>query len=167
MKIKAQNTTPEPKPIQDPCPKCGAQLTTSWRLGGLLYPPLGVICPKCGASEGWYSHVGKKLCSMQPMEPPKGLTFFLAARYGEAMKNKKTIHDLCWEVTTPALEKYKKLGGWVARTGKPDCSSGCQWFSVLQDAPEDWGVCLNHKSPRRGKLTFEHMGCKFYSPSQK
>jgi hypothetical protein len=41
----------------------------------------------------------------------------------------------------------------------PDCSCNCRWFSNIVDQPNDFGVCLNPKSPRRGLLTFEHQGC--------
>jgi len=47
--------------------------------------------------------------------------------------------------------------------GNPaDCGSGCRHFVPLAPASlkNDWGCCLNKKSPRVGLLTFEHMGCR-------
>jgi hypothetical protein len=45
----------------------------------------------------------------------------------------------------------------------PDCSCNCKHFNKLEgDIGNDWGVCSNHHSPRRGLLTFEHQGCKFF-----
>lgn len=44
----------------------------------------------------------------------------------------------------------------------PDCSYNCKYFAKLQDHPNDFGVCINKRSPRRGLLTFEHQGCKDY-----
>jgi hypothetical protein len=47
---------------------------------------------------------------------------------------------------------------------KPDCSSGCCHFHVLEgDVGMDWGVCTEPRSPRAGLLTFEHMGCEFFT----
>lgn len=42
-----------------------------------------------------------------------------------------------------------------------DCSCGCKFFYELQDSG-DWGVCFNPESPRKGLLTWEHMGCFQY-----
>jgi len=46
----------------------------------------------------------------------------------------------------------------------PDCSCGCKYYHELSGtAGQDWGVCWNKKSPRAGKLTFEHMErCKLF-----
>jgi len=48
----------------------------------------------------------------------------------------------------------------------PDCSCGCKHACALQgELGHDWVVCTNIKSPRFGKLTFEHqagVGC--YEP---
>lgn len=44
-----------------------------------------------------------------------------------------------------------------------DCSAGCTYFSPMQDAPNDWGVCTNDESHRAGLLTFEHQGCTKFS----
>ena len=42
-----------------------------------------------------------------------------------------------------------------------DCSCGCRFFIKMESKlGSDWGVCANPKSPRRGLLTFDHMGCK-------
>ena len=43
-------------------------------------------------------------------------------------------------------------------SGLNDCSCGCKYYHVLSGkAGQDWGICWNKKSPRAGKLTFEHM----------
>jgi hypothetical protein len=45
----------------------------------------------------------------------------------------------------------------------PDCSYNCKHFLKLEGyLDKDWGVCKNRHSPRRGLLTFEHQGCKFF-----
>jgi len=45
----------------------------------------------------------------------------------------------------------------------PDCSCSCKYFMKLDgELGADWGVCVNHHSPRRGLLTYEHQGCRFY-----
>jgi hypothetical protein len=42
-----------------------------------------------------------------------------------------------------------------------DCSCGCRFYLQFEgELGQDWGVCANPRSPRRGLLTFEHMGCK-------
>lgn len=69
------------------------------------------------------------------------------------------IHKRCWRVANPSAKEFAKDGGWTARTGKPDCSTGCKWFAPLKEAEYDWGVCLCQNGPRSGMLTFEHMGC--------
>lgn len=77
---------------------------------------------------------------------------------------KLPIHERCWAACTPSRHEYMKHGGWTEQTDKPDCSSGCRYFTLLMDAPLDWGVCVCTKSPRKVMLTFEHMGCmKFRS----
>jgi hypothetical protein len=43
----------------------------------------------------------------------------------------------------------------------PDCSCGCRHFLQLEwPLGADWGVCSNPESPRAGRLTFEHQGCR-------
>jgi hypothetical protein len=51
------------------------------------------------------------------------------------------------------------------RKGLNDCSCGCKYYHVLsgESVSKDWGICWNKKSPRAGKLTFEHMErCNLY-----
>jgi hypothetical protein len=49
------------------------------------------------------------------------------------------------------------------RSGHSDCSGNCRWYHVLAGTRgQDWGVCVNPKSPRSGLLTFEHQGCPQY-----
>jgi len=52
----------------------------------------------------------------------------------------------------------------------PDCSGGCLCYYPLEDRggnplSQDWGVCANTASHRRGLLTFEHQGCRHFVPS--
>jgi len=60
-----------------------------------------------------------------------------------------------------AVERWSDEGAHY-----PDCSSGCKHACALQgELGYDWVVCTNIKSPRFGKLTFEHqagVGC--YEP---
>ena len=45
----------------------------------------------------------------------------------------------------------------------PDCSNQCKHFLKLAgELGSDWGVCTNYQSPRKGLLTYEHMGCRQY-----
>ena len=45
----------------------------------------------------------------------------------------------------------------------PDCSCDCKHFVKLeQPFGNDYGVCINRHSPRKGLLTFEHQGCRFF-----
>lgn len=49
-----------------------------------------------------------------------------------------------------------------------DCSCGCRHFVPLEGRlGNDWGVCANPASPRCALLTFEHMGCKQFEPTDK
>jgi hypothetical protein len=59
-----------------------------------------------------------------------------------------------------AAVKRKPSSKWL-----PDCSCGCRYYHELAGiAGQDWGVCWNRKSPRAGKLTFEHMvKCKLFA----
>jgi hypothetical protein len=58
---------------------------------------------------------------------------------------------------------YDSYGGQVKRwedpdKDYPDCSCGCKFFLKLQgEFGNDWGICSNPKSPRKGLLTWEHM----------
>jgi hypothetical protein len=84
-------------------------------------------------------------------------------------KNVKTemgcsLHDLLWKLCQKLPTDFEPYGqrsrddDWG-----PDCSCGCKFFLPVDgDAGADWGVCCNQESPRRGLLTFEHMGCKHY-----
>lgn len=47
----------------------------------------------------------------------------------------------------------------------PDCSMGCAYFAELAGRRgADWGVCTNPASHRVGLLTFEHQGCRHFTP---
>ena len=58
---------------------------------------------------------------------------------------------------------YECFGGKVKRWENPneeypDCSCGCKYFIKLREClGNDWGLCANPKSPRKGLLTWEHM----------
>jgi hypothetical protein len=63
---------------------------------------------------------------------------------------------------------YDDFGGKVRRWEDPDkqypdCSCGCKHLINLKEVlGNDWGVCANPNSPRRGMLTWQHMsgfGC--------
>ena len=57
------------------------------------------------------------------------------------------------------FEPYGKRirGGWDSS----DCSCGCRHYAALGEVlGQDWGVCMNKRSPRAGRLTFEHQGCR-------
>ena len=79
----------------------------------------------------------------------------------------KISHDLLFRVMTVLPTDYDDYGGSVRRweTGEnyPDCSWGCRW-ALWQKGQlgNDWCVCVNPASPRKGLLTFEHQagyGC--------
>lgn len=62
---------------------------------------------------------------------------------------------ICWKPKWWPENAADKFGA--------DCSCGCKWFHVLEGrAGADWGVCFHTKSPHKGKLTFEHFGCKHF-----
>jgi hypothetical protein len=66
---------------------------------------------------------------------------------------------LCLKILPTDYEEY---GGEVKRwkdpeKNYPDCSSGCKFFVPLQEPfSNDWGVCANPNSSRKGLLTWEH-----------
>ncbi|KKK49790.1 hypothetical protein LCGC14_3131500 [marine sediment metagenome] len=67
-------------------------------------------------------------------------------------------HDELWKVASVRETDYEPYGNMPRDSD--DCSCGCMWFHVLEGRRgNDWGVCFNPKGPRRGLLTFEHMGC--------
>lgn len=75
-----------------------------------------------------------------------------------------SLHDLLWKLCQKLPTDFEPYGrrsrddDWG-----PDCSCGCKFFLPVEgDAGADWGVCCNQESPRRGLLTFEHMGCKHF-----
>jgi hypothetical protein len=78
--------------------------------------------------------------------------------------NHKKRHDELWAVCDIKRKDFK---GW-SDMGKSDCSCGCYYFYALDGiAGADWRVCFNTKSPRCGKLTFEHMGCDYFKWDKK
>ncbi len=68
-------------------------------------------------------------------------------------------HEELWQITTCLPTDFEPWGK-RERNGPPDCSCGCNFYHTLE-GPQgaDWGVCWNPISPRKGLLTFEHMGC--------
>lgn len=69
-----------------------------------------------------------------------------------------TTSEQCWKVAR-ATEEYDSGIHYMN-----DCSCGCYFFHpLLGDLHRDWGVCTNPQSPRAGLLTFEHIGCAFYT----
>jgi hypothetical protein len=69
-----------------------------------------------------------------------------------------TTHQQCWNVCRDK-EEYESGVAYYS-----DCSADCYWFHKLEgERGYDWGVCINPASPRAGLLTFEHMGCQFYT----
>ena len=76
--------------------------------------------------------------------------------------NCKKIHELFLEKVEYLPSDFQPYGERV-RDVVADCSCGCKHFLPLKGAlGADWGVCANPKSPRCGKLTFEHQGCYEY-----
>jgi hypothetical protein len=76
------------------------------------------------------------------------------------MTNQDRLH-LC------VIKSPSDFEPWGSRSREndygPDCSCSCKFFVRLnEELASDWGVCVNHQSPRKGLLTFEHQGCKFY-----
>ena len=80
----------------------------------------------------------------------------------------KFPHDHLLRVIVVLPTDYADFGGDVQRWAKgddsyPDCSCGCRW-ALWQKGQlgNDWCVCVNPDSPRKGLLTFEHQaghGC--------
>lgn len=72
-----------------------------------------------------------------------------------------TMHELLHTVCRHLPSDYEPYGKRL-RNG-PDCSCGCKHHVKLPGKfGEDWGVCINPRSPRSGLLTFEHQGCEFF-----
>jgi len=75
-------------------------------------------------------------------------------------------HDQLWEICSISREEYKMLVEREAigvNTYNADCSCGCKWFHPLEgERGQDWGVCSNPVSFRKGQLVFEHFGCSNY-----
>jgi hypothetical protein len=68
-------------------------------------------------------------------------------------------HEHLWQIVTKLPTDFEPYGQ-VKRETICDCSSGCRWYHVLAGRRgQDWGVCANPRSPRSGRLTFEHQGC--------
>lgn len=87
---------------------------------------------------------------------PKGGYPGAAATAAEATA--RDIHRRLWLVC-PDQDTYEN----GVRADLPDCASGCKHFHPLKGAAGmDWGVCMEPNSPRKGLLTFEHMGCDFW-----
>jgi hypothetical protein len=72
------------------------------------------------------------------------------------------LHGILWSVCRKLptdFEPYGERNRDIAEPGE-DCSCGCVHFVQLAGGlGNDWGICINPKSPRAGLLTFEHQGC--------
>ncbi|MBU4200917.1 MAG: DUF3027 domain-containing protein [Verrucomicrobia bacterium] len=81
-------------------------------------------------------------------------------------KKKRTMdwHDRLWKLARKLPSDFEPYGKRDRDTDcGPDCSCGCRFFLKLEGTlGNDWGVCACPSSPRRGLLTFEHMGCKAF-----
>ncbi len=96
-------------------------------------------------------------------------------------------HAELWAVCERRLEDYVPYGANRDREGpeeasahdvgdqtssateeasyRGDCSCGCRYFYTLSGAlGADWGVCANPASHRAGLLTWEHQGCRAFTP---
>jgi hypothetical protein len=76
----------------------------------------------------------------------------------------RTVRYRGWFGLSRTLDSdFEPYGERSRSDGNPaDCSCGCRYFVPLAPTAlsEDWGCCLNKKSPRAGLLTFEHQGCR-------
>lgn len=76
-------------------------------------------------------------------------------------QRQKQLHDLLYAQVICLTTDFKPYG-LRERVGS-DCSCECKHFAALEGTMgNDWGVCLNPKSPRFALLTFEHQGCPEY-----
>jgi hypothetical protein len=75
-----------------------------------------------------------------------------------------TVVYLGWFRLSRMLDSdFEPYGRRSRSDGNPaDCSCGCRYFAPLAPTglSQDWGCCVNKKSPRAGLLTFEHQGCR-------
>ncbi len=75
------------------------------------------------------------------------------------------LHEHLWQIVEKLPSDYEPYGERI-REGS-DCSCGCKWYLKFRgELGWDWGVCINQKSPRVGKLTFEHQGCQFFDQKE-
>lgn len=71
-------------------------------------------------------------------------------------------NELLWSVCIKLSSDFIPFGTRLREWGS-DCSCMCKHFKPIEGKEGlDWGVCLNPNSPRKGLLTFEHMGCEQY-----
>ena len=83
-----------------------------------------------------------------------------AVKPSSADNTQKSLHDLLHTVCRHLPTDFEPYGERERNTAA-DCSCGCCHFLKLPDRlGEDWGVCINPRSPRSGLLTFEHQGCE-------
>jgi hypothetical protein len=76
------------------------------------------------------------------------------------------LHYKLWNVCRNQLDYLSGMD--TNNHSLPDCSCGCKYFIELSGmVGSDWGVCYHPESPRRGLLTFEHMGCKYFKYDKK
>ena len=72
----------------------------------------------------------------------------------------RRIHQRLWKVVEKLPSDFEPYGQRSNNERGADCSCGCRFFLPVEVVGSDWGVCANPKSPRAGKLTWEHMGCR-------
>lgn len=75
----------------------------------------------------------------------------------------EATHKQLWKLVVKLPSDFEPYGKRIRENGYGDCSCSCKWFHELEGIRgADWGICFNTKSPRKGLLTFEHMGCENY-----
>ena len=148
----------------------------------------GFVCERCHRENIWVSwrceschravckncitislRVGKQVCldcyNKWREKVGKILEEITLEDYGHSRHFKKRVsdrHKLLWQVCRdkPSYED----GTDTEQHNKPDCSCGCVFHHALDGITGmDWGVCCCPQSPRAGLLTFEHMGCQFWT----
>lgn len=82
----------------------------------------------------------------------------------------ESLYSKLWSICKPLPEDYEPTGETSRKDGDKwygDCSCGCLYYLPLEGKlGADWGVCRNPASHRCGLLTFEHQGCRHYTPEE-
>jgi hypothetical protein len=81
--------------------------------------------------------------------------------------SEESLHSKLWGICQTLPEDYEPYGNASREEGDKwhgDCSCGCKYYLPLEGKlGADWGACCNPDSHRRGLLTFEHQGCKYFT----